>query len=586
MRVTSIVVVVSLAASVVWGGSARERPTYAEGIVLPGGGAHLKEALEPPFNLGQLQIGARLPDGIVLPAVEGPPVDVSEAVSKGPTAIVFFRTNTCHYCHRQFAQAIEVHEKVRAKGYQLLLISPKNVRLNRSIAFGIAQKSDQKAPFPVLSDAEGKLGQAIGIGPFGPDDLETNWYPDVNDGGAYGPAMYVFGRDGRVKYQWYWRHHRIRFDGAGILAAVDYAEDPASEIPSDLSAALKNPAGVTRLNLSYQGLTELPAAIARLTDLEDLRLNGNALVALPPEIGALTALKRLEVAANELTELPPEIGSLTALERLDLVRNRIRTLPATVGRLTKLKHLNLMYNPFETLPPEIGKCVDLRALRFCGHRMKELPPEIGNLTELQVLFAPGSLDENGEPVGLEALPDEICKLKKLLSLVLVYNRLAALPENIGDLTALAECHLGWNRLTAVPDSFTGLVRLGTRYTAESVHLEHNRLTRLPEAIGDLRCMWMHLNDNQLTELPDSITRVPFIGLWVQNNRLTRLPETGWTAHATLRINASGNLITSIPDELLTLSGSSWLRLKDNPIPPQERERVLKAVEKNKRLYTF
>jgi len=76
--------------------------------------------------------------------------------------------------------------------------------------------------------------------------------------------------------------------------------------------------GWTELDLSNQGLTELPSEIGSLTRLESLDLSHdwrklgkfNKLVVLPPEIGCLARLRHLNLSFNQLKALPPEIGSV------------------------------------------------------------------------------------------------------------------------------------------------------------------------------------------------------------------------------------------------------------------------------------
>src|SRR3990167_2088752 len=90
------------------------------------------------------------------------------------------------------------------------------------------------------------------------------------------------------------------------------------------------------LNLSSLSLTSLPPIfntdpfIKRLTKLD---ISRNHLTSLPAEIGGLQALQALYMVYNELTSLPAEIGGLQALQELHVRRNRLTFLPAEISGL-------------------------------------------------------------------------------------------------------------------------------------------------------------------------------------------------------------------------------------------------------------
>jgi hypothetical protein len=80
--------------------------------------------------------------------------------------------------------------------------------------------------------------------------------------------------------------------------------------------------GARTLDLRGLKLTELPEAIASLTQLEWLILSDNKLTELPEAIASLTQLRVLYLSNNLLTELPESmIASLTQLYHLDLSNN-------------------------------------------------------------------------------------------------------------------------------------------------------------------------------------------------------------------------------------------------------------------------
>ena len=58
------------------------------------------------------------------------------------------------------------------------------------------------------------------------------------------------------------------------------------------------------LELSDMKLTEVPEAIASLTQLQLLYLDNNKLTELPEALASLTQLRQLNLSNNQLTEVP------------------------------------------------------------------------------------------------------------------------------------------------------------------------------------------------------------------------------------------------------------------------------------------
>ena len=258
--------------------------------------------------------------------------------------------------------------------------------------------------------------------------------------------------------------------------------------------------GWTKLDLAGENLTELPAAISRVTQLEVLILGkydknkgwlGNQLSELPTEIGQLTNLQQLDLFDNQLTGLPTEIGQLTSLQQLDLRYNQLSELPTEIGQLTSLQQLDLSHNQLNALPVEIGQLTSLRQLDLSHNQLSELPTEIGQLTSLQQLsLSYGKLSE---------LPAEIGQLTSLQQLSLSYGKLSELPAEIGQLTSLQQLFLSDNQLNELP------AEIGQLTSLQQLSLSHNQLNELPTEIGQLTGLQLlDLRYNQLNELPAEI----------------------------------------------------------------------------------
>lgn len=101
------------------------------------------------------------------------------------------------------------------------------------------------------------------------------------------------------------------------------------------------------VNLSNQGLTQLPNSVLKSTSIVNLDISHNRLTgSLPGEIRFLSQLKVLKADHNQMTGVPAEVGQLTNLEELDLAYNQLTGLPYELGNLQHLKLLRLTGNAY------------------------------------------------------------------------------------------------------------------------------------------------------------------------------------------------------------------------------------------------
>ncbi|MFA6100310.1 MAG: leucine-rich repeat domain-containing protein [Patescibacteria group bacterium] len=101
------------------------------------------------------------------------------------------------------------------------------------------------------------------------------------------------------------------------------------------------------LDLSNQGLENIPASTFDQQNLEELNVSNNRLTsAIQAEIRKLKNLRVLKASNNQMTGVPAEIGQLQNLEVLDLSNNQLTGLPNELANLKKLKTLNLSGNQY------------------------------------------------------------------------------------------------------------------------------------------------------------------------------------------------------------------------------------------------
>ncbi|NER33110.1 MAG: hypothetical protein F6J93_03360 [Oscillatoria sp. SIO1A7] len=271
--------------------------------------------------------------------------------------------------------------------------------------------------------------------------------------------------------------------------------------------------GATELYLAGMNLTELPEAIASLTQLKVLNLSYNQLTEFPEAIASLTRLQELDLSENQLKELPEAIVNLTKLQQFDLYKNKLTEVPEALANLTQLQELSLSQNQLTEVPEALANLTQLQALNLSYNQLTQVPEAIASLTRLQWLYL-----QNNQ---LTELPEAIASLTRLQMLYLYNNQLTELPEAIASLTQLRRIDLDNNQLTKLPEEIANLTQL------QRIDLDNNQLTKLPEALASLTGLQMlSLHNNQLTELPDSLEELAELEkLWLENNRLADLPAS-------------------------------------------------------------
>ena len=147
---------------------------------------------------------------------------------------------------------------------------------------------------------------------------------------------------------------------------------------------------VTALSLTRTGSPgEIPAGLARLSELRSLSLGGELTGPIPPELGLLANLRVLGLSGGMLSgAIPAELGRLSSLEHLGLGGNQLSgEIPSELGRLSSLESLSLNGNQLSgEIPPELGQLEQLESLRLQGNQLTgRIPSSFATMRHLERL---------------------------------------------------------------------------------------------------------------------------------------------------------------------------------------------------------
>ena len=345
---------------------------------------------------------------------------------------------------------------------------------------------------------------------------------------------------------------------------------------------------LTELNLSMNGLREIPSSVGNLTALKTLNLNSNELRELPRSIENLASLETLALSENPIGQLPRSLGRLTALTNLELSSMGLTELPSAAAGWVCPARSSASHAPHAPFPssadpparsPPAAYGINGTSLPFQRHqwniaavcRGRQGGPEppgarlAGRVRLTRHTAGPPQARTPHRPADptasrrrAAAEANEICRgtsslgnLRALTILALGGNQLTEVPDWVGNLAALTTLTVGSNRLTEVPDWVGNLTALTT------LDLSLNQLTEVPPSLGNLTALTtLNLSRNRLTELPVELADllVGEVKLYLAENPLIDpLPE----------------LIARGADELAT-----FLRSLRDGVPQYEAKLVL------------
>lgn len=166
--------------------------------------------------------GEPMPD-FLLPDETGRLRTLDEFTGKGPAVIAFHRGHWCPYCLINATALARVHPEIKARGAELIAITPEVERFNAEL------KSVSNARFPVLSDIDNGYALLLNLAYYVGDDKRAQmtaagWdIAPYNDSQAWTlpiPATFVIAKGGEIKARFIDPDYRRRMDVDEILTAL------------------------------------------------------------------------------------------------------------------------------------------------------------------------------------------------------------------------------------------------------------------------------------------------------------------------------------------------------------------------------
>jgi len=164
------------------------------------------------------------------------------------------------------------------------------------------------------------------------------------------------------------------------VTTVDLSHNGLQEIPVDLGDWFC----IRSLNLSYNSIKMVPDFVINFKLIQMLDLSNNSIENIPPSVCSLVCLQILRIKNNRLLALPQAIGQLKNCQELDVSNNRLQCLPNEMSQMSSLYYLNISVNMIESLPDALSSLPIIRLDAHCN-RLSEIPLSFQNLTSLEVL---------------------------------------------------------------------------------------------------------------------------------------------------------------------------------------------------------
>lgn len=341
------------------------------------------------------------------------------------------------------------------------------------------------------------------------------------------------------------------YSKASDIISLNLSRNLSLDLPRDF---IQSCSMLRDVKFNNNEVRKLPLSLSRATRLTYLDISNNRIDQLQsPGMADLAGLLKLNLANNRLTNLERYFGTFVSLRTLNLSSNFLKTLPDFIGDLRSLVDLDLSFNGIDNIPDSIGRLKSLERFAITNNRISgALPLALRNLSSLRELDIKynniTSIDVISELPKLEILSAEHNNVSQFAG---TFERIRSIKLNSNPITkfeikapvpTLKVLSLSHCQLASIDESFNNMLSL------ERLVLDKNYFVSLPNRIGNLkRLEHFSIAHNSVGELPvefGCLTELRVLD--VRGNNIRKLPMELWWANKLETLNASSNVLENFP----------------------------------------
>ncbi len=290
-----------------------------------------------------------------------------------------------------------------------------------------------------------------------------------------------------------------------------------------LVALEKKASRIENLNLSNEGLIDLPLKVQACKKLKSLKLNNNRITFLPNWFKELESLEELDISGNRNLNIHQAfslISQLPNLKKLTANHCNMFYLPVSIRRAKTLKEVNLSDNHIKYLPPIFEytfwesldlsyNCIDtLPSTLVFMNTLKELDLSYTPAIENKFTYYTTEFLKNLETLklsGASKIPKEISKIDHVKELVLTNGSFEILPEEFQQLSGIKKLDVRGCENLKISDLVESLT--GSYESLVELKIGHKNLTTVPYNLSKLKKVKvLRINNSCLEKLSSSFSR--------------------------------------------------------------------------------